>query len=766
MSKKKKSDFIDFSGLLADYREKWWWFAISVVVCLALGLIYSKMVHPSYEVRANIMLVSDDATTSMAAGLTDMTSLLGGGNANTEDESVILQSHTVLRDVARRLNLNRTHKVKVMPLVWEFHYQDYPVEVTPDVTINLDTLRSTLLFRVKVHADQTADVSVKAKGEKIAKANGVKLPGVVTTPYGDFHVSLTPYYEKGTSVTSRVQVSGYDDAAEDLSDLVSCGRVSKQSAIITMQMLTPDEQYARDVLDTMIDVYNLRGLDIAKAQNGRTGEFLAGRLDELYKDIMAIEDEVTQFKQRQGVTDVTADAQYRFERLGKSEEAYVKEQITLDLYVATQGMVKASANDNSLIPQQGSPAVQAMIGQYNNAALQRVRLAETARPDNVALQQLDAQLEAFRRNILTTLDREVQAQRELVRQYREQYDISNSDLTSLPSQAQGLTDYFRRRKIKEETYLYLTKKQEETSILMANAQPKAEIIDAAYSLNEDLSISKKMILAIALLFGLLIPPVLIYLHKLLRTKFATAEEVQEVVDVPVLGEVCMARGNDPLVVRPGGSGSVAELFRLIRVNLQFVLGNSADKVILLTSTKSGEGKSFVAINMAASMALIGKRTLLIGMDIRKPRLAEYLKISPAHGLTEYLASSGNMDLDSIITHNVGVKGLDVIAAGPIPPNPSEMLSSPEVDDLFKDLRNLYDFIIIDSAPVGMVSDSFLLTRISNATVYVTRANYSHFSDLRFVQQLYDDNRLPRISLVVNGTQTRSGYGYGYGENQK
>ena len=211
----------------------------------------------------------------------------------------------------------------------------------------------------------------------------------------------------------------------------------------------------------------------------------------------------------------------------------------------------------------------------------------------------------------------------------------------------------------------------------------------------------------------------------------------------------------------GINSSASELFRLLRTNLLFMLNGADDKVVLMTSARSGEGKSYISINLAATLALLkGKRVLLVGMDIRKPQLANYMGIPSTPGLTEYLSTPG-MNIDNIIRRNTPVENMDVIVAGPIPPNPSELLASDHVDELFAKLREKYDYIVIDSAPVGMVSDTFSLNRVADATVFVTRVNHSQISDLEYLNKIYADKRLKKLSVVVNGTQSKQGYGYGY-----
>jgi len=298
-------------------------------------------------------------------------------------------------------------------------------------------------------------------------------------------------------------------------------------------------------------------------------------------------------------------------------------------------------------------------------------------------------------------------------------------------------------------------------MLLANAVPKGIIVDEAYTLSKPLGIGRFTILLIALMCGMCIPPAWLYAKKLLRNRFETREEAEKILDAPVLGEMCINKTGESVVVSPKSTSSVTELFRLMRTNLLFMLNDSNDKVVLMTSARSGEGKSFISINLAASLALLEhKRVLLVGMDIRSPQLANYLGIAPDPGLTQYLASSG-YTLDQVIRRSTFLDDLDIIVAGPVPPNPAELLASEKVDNMFRELRERYDYIIIDSAPVGMVSDSFSLDRVADATVFVTRVNHTTNTDLRFANEIYADNRLKKLSVVINGTKSKQGYGYGY-----
>lgn len=764
--KQNNSELLDIGGLIRMYISKWYWFAISVAVCCLIGFGISRIVESKYIVRSSLIIEDDGSGSLLKAGMGDMSSLLGG-NTSADDEAMIVNSHAVLREVSRQLGIYRRHTVRLMPTVHRFLYTGYPVEVTPDPAINLDTLQNTLIFRVSVHKNgSTADIRVKDLEQTLLKLSDVKLPAVVNTGFGKFTVSLTPDYPEGESLVSNIWLSGYDDAADFLAKELTIGVAAKNSAMINLEMQTPHVAFAKDVLNTVMATYNNMDVRQQMAKGAKSDAFITDRLTYLFADLTDAEQKLEDYKERNGVRDVIADGTYDYTKLAEFETQYTTMRIESETMANVLDILKHSGNDYTLIPVVGkSEAMITMITEYNKAVLSRMRIMESARPDNATLQTIDSRLSQSRQNIISSMTKALEQMREQEKEYYAGYTAVMNKLGGIPTLERKLRELSRQQKIKEEIYLFLLQKQEENAILLASSTAKGRIIDAAYSINKNIGMSTFTIMLMAMMFGLVIPPVALYVMKVMRTKFSTRQEMETRINIPVLGEVCTDKTGDSLVVRPGGSNSTAELFRLIRTNLQFVLGSSDQKVVLLTSTKSGEGKSFISINLAASLAILGKKTLIIGMDVRKPRLAQYLGIEPRFGLTEYL-SSDKLAIGDIITRNVHLDNLDVIISGPIPPNPSELLASDKVDRMIEKLRGSYDYILIDSAPVGMVSDTFMLARVSDATVYVTRANYTTFSDLDFAESIYQEKRLRKLSVVINGTEAKKGYGYGYGEKVK
>lgn len=758
MARKNNSEFIDFRGMFEEYKKHWWWFVISVIVCVGLAFVYTKIKKPEYMVRANVLVIDDNtsAMTSMS-GLDD----LFGSRANVEDEVFVVNSHSVLRDVARDLGINEQHYVSQGFLQKRLAYPNYPVTVHTTESL-CDTLLTTIVFKTKIHKNGTADVEARVKGDVIADIKDSKLPVSLSTDYGKFVVDTTRYYKKGEELKSTISLSGYDVAAEDLSESVTSDKASKKSNIVELYMTTTNLEYGEDVLDKIIEIYNIRAIESKNEQGQRTLDFINERLQMITGDLTAAESDIQTYKQNNGIVDVAAEATYNMSKRASAEAALVNAQTQSEIIKMTRDFLSQPENAYELIPGSGEiPAASSAIASYNEMVLKRTELMQNARGNNKVLGQMNEQLDMMREAINTSLDRAYETSLVAIREARAAASRAMGKLGNIPVQEREFLNLQRQQQVKQQLYLFLLQRREETAMVIANAVPKGRIIDEAYTLSEPLGLKKIVILILAMMFGLLIPPVILYVKKLFRNKFETRKEVEQLTDVPVLGEICTDHSGQTLVVETNNTSSTAELFRMVRSSLQFMLNEETDKVVLITSTRSGEGKSYISVNLAASLALLGKKVVLVGMDIRNPQLANYLNLSQTRGVTNFLSSSSET-IDNILIHEPLVKNLDIIVAGPIPPNPGELLVSHRVEEFVGELRERYDYVIIDSAPVGMVSDTFNLARISDATVYVCRVNYTTLHDIDFLNEVYDEKRLRRPALVVNGTTASRGYGYGYG----
>jgi capsular exopolysaccharide family len=758
MSENKASDLIDVSALLKQYLSKWYLFVISVCVCCLLALFVIKVRKPTYGVRANVLIQVDSTNPLSSMGAIGE---LMGSKGNVDDEVYVISSHSLLRDAVKALGINQTDYVRHGFLNVTDDYPDNPLHIsTPEGVA--DTLSVALTFKVKVNKEGLADIKVKkGRFRTLAKVKKVTLPITIETPYGPFTVSATKFFPKGDTFKGDVVFMGYHPAAEELAENISMQIASKKSNAIELAYDTKNEELGRDVLNEIIKLYNERGIREKNLQGEKTAEFIKKRLEILGVDLSDAELAIEHYKQNHKLTDIEVETGYQITKKGQLEQKLIQAETNYEILKLTYDFLKNPENAYSMVPFSNTAPSDAILA-YNELVLKRMQLQASAKADNAMLKIVSDQIDSMRSNIITSVQKQLDAAGVTVKELRNERASADSRLGAVPTQEREFLNLKRDQLVKQNIYTFLLQRNEETALLLANSVPKGIIVDEAYSLSEPIGLSKKAILLLGFVFGLILPPVYLSLRKIILNRYDSREEMERELVAPVLGEMCKSKEGSSLVVGPGKTSSATELFKLMRANLLFMLNGENDKVVLLTSSRSGEGKSFISLNLAASLAQLQDRSvLLVGMDIRKPQLANYLGIAPTPGLTEYLAGSIT-SLDAIIRHDATpLSNLDVIVAGPVPPNPAELLSTKRVDALFQDLRKRYDFIIIDSAPVGMVSDTFSLNRLADATVYVTRVNYSHIADLNFANRIYREKRLKNMSVVINGTTSKQGYGYGY-----
>ncbi len=759
MAKRKNSDIINIRAIFNSYLSKWYLFVISIIGCLLIGLLYIRIHQIEYGVRANVLIQQEDANPMTAAlgGLGD----LFGASGNVDDEIFVISSHSLYRDVIRDLGLNKTHYVKLGFLKKQLSYPDFPIDIKFYENI-ADTLSASLKFKVEVNEDGTTDINVKDEHGKIGKVKDVKLPYTFNTPYGDFVVETTEYFPKGQEISSTILVTGYHAAAEDYAEDLYSEIGNKKTNVIELAYNTPNTDMGKALLSQIITRYNERGIREKNAQGQKTAEFIEQRIALLGSNLESTEKDIQSFKENQDLVDLETEVIYQTTKRGELETELIKAETQREILKLTRDFVSDSKNKYELIPTTvDSEAIAKAISEYNMILIERNDMLRMVKEDNSAVVKLTARIDEMRSNIISTIDQYYSSMDVTVRDLKNRIKKNSSRLGTIPRQERAAVDLLRQREVQQTLFIFLLERQEENAMMMANATPKGLTVDEPYVLKEPLGMTNPVILLAMLILGLCLPPVYLYILKLIRNRVETREEVESRTSAPILGEMCTVNSESPLIVTPTSTSSATELFRLIRSNLLYVLNDTDDKVVLLTSSTSGEGKSFISINLAASLALLGKKVLLVGMDIRAPKLASYLNVRNPHGLTQYLASS-EIALDDIINKGAvaDFPTLDIIVAGPIPPNPAELLISKKVDNMFEELRNKYDYIIVDSAPVGMVSDTFSLNRISNATIYVTRVNRTTVQDVDFIEDIYEHNRLNKLSVVVNGVKSKKVYGYG------
>ena len=538
---------------------------------------------------------------------------------------------------------------------------------------------------------------------------------------------------------------------------------SKKANGISLYLEETNVKRGIDVLNKLVDLYNKR-CQLEKDETAlNTAKFIDERLAIIYNELSTSEADIEQYKKNNNLVDVEVQARQLLTKKESYEGRAIQYETQRELLKMILNFLNDKNNSSSMIP--FNPNMGELvdpISEYNKIVVQRINMSASARPDNVMLKELDNQIASVRENLITSIGEALKSVEASLAASNKERNSALSNINDVPSMEREYRELFRRQTIKNSLYTFLLEKREENALVLAATTPKGKIVDNAYSSVKPIEPKTSIVLFTALLFSIVIPIFLIYLKQLFNTKFSTQDELQEIARTPVIGEICHNRHKRKLVVRPQKTSSIVELFRLIRTNIQFMLSKESNNVILVTSSVSGEGKSFVSTNIAASFALLGKKVALVGMDIRSPKLAEYLELKAAPGVTAYL-SKNNVTIDEIAQKLPEIDGLDVYVGGVIPPNPSELLQSERLSQFINELRQRYDMVFIDSAPVAMVSDSLSLVGHADAVVYVTRANYTKRSLVKYANDLVARGQLRNVAMVINDTtpSLSAGYGYGY-----
>lgn len=761
MAKSSNSEFIDIPALIKQYLSKWYLFVISIVLCTGLAFVYSKVRQPEYVVKANL-LISPEKDGSAAAAESVMGGALSsllGSEGYVEDEIFIVSSHSLYRQVVKDLELNVGIKIKKAPLIHLNPYPNSPINAILPAGM-ADTLQTGIGFKVSINEQGIANITGKMRRSKVVDVKDVTLPYVADTPIGKITIVTTEHYTPGTDINATISVTGYDAAAEKLDKLVQIEMASRHSNVLSMSLQTPNADYGKAILNQIIQEYNKRGIAERNEQNQLTARFIEERLALLSGELSETEASIQKYKEDKGIIDIEFQAKYQADKKSRIEEELLRAQTQEEITQLTLNFLRDPKNTYALIPTTlDNEGIQRNIEAYNQAIIERMQIANSARGDNATLRQISARIDAMRDNITASVIRALEASHVSVKDLRKEMVEASGQLENIPQQEREFRNILRQQQVKQSLFIFLLQRREETAMMLANNFPKGVVIDRAYTMSDPVGLKKSMILIIGFLFGCILAPIYLYLRKMLSNRIETRKDVERMTDVPIVGEICTDHSGTTLVASADSTSPTAELFRLLRSNLLFVLNDPRDKVVLTTSYSAGEGKTFVSVNLAATLALLGKRVMLIGMDIRNPQLGAALGISPRYGLTQYLATQ-NITIDQIRTHLDAIPGLDVIVAGPVPPNPAELLISNRVDELIATLRQQYDYIIIDTAPIGQVSDTYSLDRLADASLFVCRINHTSVTNLEVINEIAEQHRLKKVSIVINGTNTYKTYGYG------
>lgn len=749
------NDLINLREIVIKYLRKWYWFVISVFVCFLIAFLYIKITIPTYQVQSTILLRQDNSN----MGFSEMAILesmgMGGTSKEVEDEIQVLKSKTIMMNVIQHLGI-QTEYLQKKGLRQIDTYPEIPLELITPVGFN-DTLTNTVVLEIKA---VSAGYKINFEAGKIKSKYILKdISETINTPFGALKLKAGKDFSKEGVYT--IKTFPIRSITESYSKSVKIAAVTKKSNAISISTVAGNVTKAKDVINKLVELYNLDAVVDKNMIASNTKKFVDERLVLIENELQSVEQNVENYKKDNQLTNISSEASLFLQSSSEYNKKLAEVETQLNLVSYIESHVKDSKNIYSLIPANlgiQDNSLLNLISNYNNVLLERLRLMRTTNDENPVITQMEQQIKIVRSSIIASIASVKDGLKIAKMDILGKENQFNSKIKKVPTQERQYIEIKRQQEIKQNLYLFLLQKREENALTLASAIPTAKTLDAAYSSVIPVAPKMMIVFAITLLLGLFIPVGIIYVLELMNNKITNKKELLRLVKAPYLGSIGINKSQDRVVVREGKTTPIVEMFRMIRTNLQFMIGGTKSPVILVTSSVGGEGKSFTAINLASSFALLNKKVVLIGLDIRKPMLGDYMHIEKNKGISLYLSNPDYKLSDIIIPSGIHSL-LKVIPAGPIPPNPAELIMSDRLEELIAELKNEYDYIIIDSAPVGIVSDTFLINRVIDLSIYVSRQNYTPREMTEIINDIHNNNKLNNMGLVLNGVEEMAGYGY-------
>ena len=773
---------IDIQQLLFKYIIHWPWFVGAVLVCLIGAWIYLRMATPVYNISATVLIKDDKkgGNTGSMVGLEELgLSGLISSSQNIDNELEVLRSKTLVKEVINLLNLYVSYTDEDgFPSKNMYKTSPVLVSLTPQ---EAEKLTDPMVVEMALYGEGGLEVNVTV-GDKEYQKHFEKLPAVFPMDEGTLAFFQSPdslSLKKDTMEASSnirhitAKIKSPMKVARAYCENLKIEPTSKTTSVAVISLKNSSLQRGQDFINQLLEMYNRNTNNDKNEIAQKTAEFIDERINIISKELGSTEANLENFKRNAGITDLTSEAQIALTGNAEYEKKRVENRTQISLIEDLRKYIRG--NEYEVLPGNiglQDPGLVATIERYNEMLVERKRLLRTSTENNPTIINLDTSIRAMKSNVQATLDGSLKGLLITKADLEREASRFSRRISDAPGQERQFVSIARQQEIKAGLYLMLLQKREENAIALAATANNAKIIDEAIADDIPVSPKRRMIYLIALVLGIGIPVGIIYLIGLTKFKLEGRADVVKLTTIPIVGDIPLTdeknEKDGSIAVFENQNNLMSETFRNIRTNLQFMLQNDK-KVILVTSTVSGEGKSFISANLAISLSLLGKKVVIVGLDIRKPGLNKVFRLSTKEkGITLYLANP-ETDLMSLVQPSDINQNLYILPGGTVPPNPTELLARDGLDKAIEILKKSFDYVVLDTAPVGMVTDTLLIGRVADLSVYVCRADYTHKVEYTLINELAEEKKLPNLCTVINGVDLKRrkyGYYYGYGKYGK
>lgn len=770
--KNQEADELSLREMIEQYTRYWYFFVIGVLIALVLAFLYLRYTPQLYQSKATI-IIKDEKTQSPLemAAFSQFGSFLSRFKTNQIDnELAIFNSKRLISETVKELQLNIKYEVlgniKTSELYgyrpFEVKFQSFDESFVDPIPVLYFKMLSESEFHLE---SEPLNLSTNYSfGEQISLPFGV----ITVLPNLDDAEKFRGYKNK----TILVSYNSVETVALRFQERVNILNTDAKSNVVELSIQTQNREKGEDFLNELVRQYNKDAVQDRNEIAKKTSAFIESRLQIITRELDSVESNKEDFKSTNRLTDIQAEAQITLENASEFNKRQLEVSTQMELSNTMIDYMKNADRDELLPANIGisNESVGSAVNNYNELILYRNKLLQTSTPKNPVVKSVNDQIAQMRSSILESLENSKNALRIAMKDLNMQENIISSKISQVPAKEKIFRGIERQQTIKEQLYLFLLQQREEASIALAATADRAKIVDSAYGPQEPVSPKKSLIYLGALLAGLLVPFGGIYSFNLLNTKVKGRKDVERhLKSIPIIGEIPKVQKGDSDLIKHNDQSIMAEAYRIFRTNLQYLFINKLEKneegkSLIVTSTIKGEGKTFVAFNLALTLALTGKKVVLVGADIRNPQLQRYLPehLKSKKGLTEYIVYE-DLQVADVVAQSEYNENLNIIVSGAIPPNPAELLMQKRTSTLVEELRKQYDYIILDTAPAMLVTDTILINKLADITLYVVRADYTDRRLLDFAKDAIEDGRLTNVAMVLNNVALNNfGYGNKYG----